>query len=191
MQAELQWNTVVPDEAVAGPAKSLEIAPAKTTEVRKRLLEVAMPALQRKRLERLDMYGVWLGVETSQSSSRSFPDASSGRAARHGDSERQPVLDGADETSQESNCTNAESSSGTPLWRDKTRAKKAVEAADWMLMVAQQKLKETLKDMEQANIALEVAKKEGPATGLASDVTMLLELLRPHLDTLFRRTQWA
>ena len=39
--------------------------------------------------------------------------------------------------------------------------------------------------MEQANIAMEAAKnKVGPGTGLASDVAMLLELLRPHLDSL-------
>ena len=53
-----------------------------------------------------------------------------------------------------------------------------------MLMVAQQKLKETMAELEKANIAVEVAKKKvGPPIGLASDVAMLLELLRPHLDS--------
>ena len=46
-------------------------------------------------------------------------------------------------------------------------------------------MKATMTELEQANIAVEVAKKKvGPATGLASDVTMLLELRRMHLDSL-------
>ena len=50
-----------------------------------------------------------------------------------------------------------------------TQAKKAVEAADKMLMVAHQKTKETMTEMQQANIAVEVVKRKvGPATGLAS-----------------------
>ena len=49
-------------ETVALPAKSLEITLAKTKEVQKRVLEMAMPALQRKRFERLDTYGVWWKV---------------------------------------------------------------------------------------------------------------------------------
>ena len=51
-----------------------------------------------------------------------------------------------------------------------TRAKIAVEAADKMLTIAQLRMKETMTEMEQANIAVEVA--------------MLLELQRPHLDFL-------
>ena len=51
-----------------------------------------------------------------------------------------------------------------------TRAKKAVEAADKMLKKAQLGMKETMTEMEQANIAVEVAKKKVvPATGLASE----------------------
>ena len=42
-----------------------------------------------------------------------------------------------------------------------------------------------MKEPEQANIAVDDAKKRvGPATELASDVTMLLELLRPQLASL-------
>ena len=51
-----------------------------------------MPALQRTRLERLGRFGMWLGVEASKPSSRSFSEsasASSGRYARHGDADRQ------------------------------------------------------------------------------------------------------
>ena len=66
-----------------------------------------------------------------------------------------------------------------------TRARRAVEAADKMLTIAKQKIKETMTEMEQANSAVEIAKKMvGPATGLASDVAILLELLRPHLNAL-------
>ena len=45
-----------------------------------------------------------------------------------------------------------------------------------MLMVAQQHMKATMTELEQANIAVEVAKKKKvePGTGLASDVTMLV-----------------
>jgi len=45
-------------ETLAFPAKSLEITLAKTPEIRARLLEMAMPALQRKRLERLDLHRI-------------------------------------------------------------------------------------------------------------------------------------
>ena len=42
-----------------------------------------------------------------------------------------------------------------------------------------------MEELEQANSAVEIAmKKVGPATGLASDVTMLLELLKPHMNSL-------
>ena len=58
-----------------------------------------------------------------------------------------------------------------------TRARKAVEAADKMPTIAKQRMKETMEELKQANSAVEIAKKKvGPATGLASDVAMLLEL---------------
>ena len=58
-----------------------------------------------------------------------------------------------------------------------------MEAADKMLSTAQLRMKETVTEVEQANTAVEVAKKKvGPATGLPSDVAMLLELLRAHQD---------
>ena len=64
-----------------------------------------------------------------------------------------------------------------------TRARKAVDAADKMLTVAKQRMKETMTELEPANSAVEIAKKKaGPATGLASDVAM--SLLRPHLNSL-------
>ena len=66
-----------------------------------------------------------------------------------------------------------------------TRARKAVEAADKMLTIAKQRMKETMEELEQANSAVEIAKKKvGPATGLASDVTMLLGLLKPRKNSL-------
>ena len=101
---------------MALPAKIVEVALAKTTEKRKRLLEMAMPALQRTRLARLDMLGAWLGMEDSKPSSRSSSEsagASSGRGARHGDADRQLVPDGAVETDLKVlNSANTESSSG-------------------------------------------------------------------------------
>ena len=54
-----------------------------------------------------------------------------------------------------------------------------------MLTIAKQRMKETMEELEQANSAVEIAKKKvGPATGLASDVTILLELLKPHMNSL-------
>ena len=42
-----------------------------------------------------------------------------------------------------------------------------------------------MEELEQASSAVEIAKRKvGPATGLASDVTILLELLKPHMDSL-------
>ena len=44
-------------------------------------------------------------------------------------------------------------------------------------------------EMEQANIEVEVAKKKaGPTKGPSSDVAMLLELVRPHLNSLDARS---
>ena len=62
--------------------------------------------------------------------------------------------------------------------RARERESFGVEAADTMLTIAQLSMKETMMEMEQANIAVDtVAKKVGPATGLASDTAALLELL--------------
>ena len=59
---------------------------------------------------------------------------------------------------------------------DKTRAKKAVEAADKMLTKVQMRMKEAMTEVNRRTSQKEVAnKKVGPATGLASDVAMLLE----------------
>ena len=43
--------------------------------------------------------------------------------------------------------------------------RKSVEGATRMPTVAQQRIKQTMTELEQANIALKVAKKVGPATG--------------------------
>ena len=60
-----------------------------------------------------------------------------------------------------------------------------MEAADKMLTIAKQRMKETMEELEQANSAVEIAKKKvGPAAGLASDVTMLLGTLKPHMNSL-------
>ena len=54
-----------------------------------------------------------------------------------------------------------------------------------MLTIAKQRMKETMEELEQASSAVEIAKKKvGPGTGLALDVTMLLELLKPHMNAL-------
>ena len=65
------------------------------------------------------------------------------------------------------------------------RARRAYETARRMLTMARQRMEETTKEMEQANAAVENAKRKvGPATGMASDVATLLEMLKPHLSTL-------
>ena len=106
-------------------------------------------------------------------------DTGAGRSTTHGDAHWQPVLGGANETSREYNNTNTESSA---RW-DKTdsalarqiRAKRNVDAANNVLTVAQQKIKDLF---DGTGIAVDVAKEiVGPATGLASDVTMLLKMI--------------
>ena len=57
-------------KAVALRTKFLEVALEKTAEARERLQEMAMLAMQRERMERLDVYDVWLGMETLRPSSR-------------------------------------------------------------------------------------------------------------------------
>ena len=54
-----------------------------------------------------------------------------------------------------------------------------------MPTIAKQRMKETMEELEQANSAVKIAKRKvGQATGLALDVTMLLELLKPHMNSL-------
>ena len=66
-----------------------------------------------------------------------------------------------------------------------TRARRAYETARRMLAIARQRMEETTKEMEQANAPVENAKRKfGPATGVASDVATLLDMLKPHLNTL-------
>ena len=160
-------------ETLALPAKVMEVTLTQATEMRKKILEMAMPAVQQTRLARMDMLNVWLGVEDSKPNSGSFSDPAderTGRGARHDDADRQPVPGGADEKDRKSNSANSESSSGGRESRlrpsNSNTAKKAVEAADKMLTIAQLRMKETMMEMEQANIAVEVVKeKVGLARG--------------------------
>ena len=65
------------------------------------------------------------------------------------------------------------------------RARRAYETARKMLTMAKQRMEETTTEMEQADAAVENAKKKvGPATGMASDVATLLDMLKPHLNAL-------
>ena len=83
---------------------------------------MAMPALQQKRLERLDLYGLWMEVKESQSSSGS----SSGPCLMEQKTKG--------EKSRGSNSTITESSFGGSESRLST-GKKAVEAATKILAV--------------------------------------------------------
>ena len=54
-----------------------------------------------------------------------------------------------------------------------------------MLNMAKQRMEETTTEMERADAAVENAKRKvGPATGMVSDVAMLLDMLKPHMNTL-------
>ena len=181
-------------KTVALPAKVMEVTLTQATEIRKRTLEMALPAVQRTRLARMDMLNMWLGVGNSKPSSGSSSDLAderTGRGARHDDADRQSVPGGADEKHRKSSSANFESSSGgseTRLRSSETNKGKESCAGDKMLTIAQMRMKETMLETEQANIAVEVAKKKvGLATGVASDVAMLLELLRLHLNSLLSR----
>ena len=180
-------------QAVALPEEILVVALEKEEATREKLLEMAMPVVQRERLERLDMFDMRMGKELIKqcSGDSSKPaDIGPGREPRRGDAELQRVPDGADEADGSLNNANPEScTSGSGRWTlalaRQTRARKAVEAADKTLTTAKQKMEETMEELEQANSAVERAKKKvGPAAGLTSDVTMLLELLKPHMNSL-------
>ena len=85
---------------MAPPAKSLEVTLEREAETREKLLEMAMPFMQREGMEWLDMFDVRMGMEPIRQNSgdSSEPaDIGSGREPRHGDAEQQPVLDGADD----------------------------------------------------------------------------------------------
>ena len=92
----------------------MEVTLTQTTEIRKIVLEMAMPAVQRTRLAMMDMLNMWLGVDNSKPSSGISSDSAdgrTGRGARHDDANRQPVPGGADEKERKSSSANSESSS--------------------------------------------------------------------------------
>ena len=65
------------------------------------------------------------------------------------------------------------------------RARRAYETAQRMLTMAKQRMEEAMTELERADTAVENAKRKvGPATGMASDVASLLDLLKPHINTL-------
>ena len=65
------------------------------------------------------------------------------------------------------------------------RARRAYETAQKMLIMAKQRMEETTTELERADAAVENAKKKvGPATGMATDVVTLLNMLKPHINTL-------
>ena len=95
---------------MALPTKVLEVALEKGEATREKLLEMAMPFMQRKRLERLDMFDMRLGMELIKqcSGDSSEPaDIDPGREPRHGDAAWQPVLDGAETDRSLSSNNNA------------------------------------------------------------------------------------
>ena len=169
---------------MALPAKIPEVALEKTA--RKRRMEMAMLAL-RERMERLDVYEMRLGMETLRPSSRDSPEPAGdgpGGEPRHGDADQQSVPDGVDEADGNLNSANPERGS------DRSEAGLRSGEQEKLCKHETKNEKETTAELEQANSAVEIAKRKvGPATGLASDVAMLLELLRPHLSSLSRRTQ--
>ena len=78
-------------QAVALPADILEVALEKEEATREKLLEMAMPVMQRERLERLDMFDMRMGMELIKqwSGDSSEPaDIDPGREPRHGDAEQ-------------------------------------------------------------------------------------------------------
>ena len=86
----------------------------KKAETRERLLEMAMLAMQRERMERLDVYDMQLGVKTLRPSSRDSSELASdglGREPRHVCADQERVPDGADEADGNLNSSNPESGS--------------------------------------------------------------------------------
>ena len=65
------------------------------------------------------------------------------------------------------------------------RARRAYETALKMLLMAKQRMEETTLELGRADAAVEAAKKKvGPTTSIASDVVTLLNMLKPHINTL-------
>ena len=173
-------------KAMELPKTVLEISFEKTKAIRDvalRLVVVEVRSVQWKELERMELRKLWLGMANWPSSRCSADPAGTrhGRGPRHGDAGQQPVPDGDDENRS---LDNSDSKSSTD--RSEAGARRAYETARRMLtMVARQRMEETTKEMEQANAAVENAKRKvGPATGMASDVATLLDMLKPHLSTL-------
>ena len=97
---------------MALPAMILEVALEKEEATREELLEMAMPVVQRERLERLDMFDMRMGMELIKqcSGDSSEPaDVGPGRESRRGDAAQQPVPDGADEADGNLNNAHPES----------------------------------------------------------------------------------
>ena len=67
MQSDQQWSTSAPEEEDVRPwhygRRSWRVALEKEEVTREKLLEMAMPVMQRERLERLDMFDMRMGME--------------------------------------------------------------------------------------------------------------------------------
>ena len=100
---------------MALPAEILEVALEKEEATRGKLLEMAMPVMQRERLERLDMFDMRMGTELIKQwsgDSAEPADFDPGREPRHGDAE-QCLTEPTKQTEASTNaCTESRASRG-------------------------------------------------------------------------------
>ena len=177
-------------ETLAFPAKSLEITLAKTPEIRARLLEMAMPALQRKRLERLDLHRMRMGMEAPQEAPQNLPTRNPTGTSRRDNAEEQLVPDGADEKSRGCSSTNRGSSSGVSKTRPSSgETSTSEEGCGRTKKDAHSGTAKNAGDNARTGAGehrgrTSRKKKVGSATGTALDVAMLLGLLTPRMGSL-------
>ena len=153
-------------QAVALPAKILEVALEKEEATRELLLEMAMPVMQRKDWRNwtcLTCGREWSSSSSAQDTPQKLPtfvQAENHTVMRNSN----PCL--TEQTKQrETSTTSIPKAAPVGARLDfalarQTRARKAVKALDKMLTIAKQRMKETMEELEQASSAVEIAKKK-------------------------------
>ena len=144
-------------QAVALPTEILEFALEKEA-TRKNLLEMAMPVVQRERL--------WSASSNDQETPQNLPTLIQAKNQDTVMQNSNPRLTEPTKQTEASPATITPIPKAAPVGARldsalarQTRARKAVEAADKMLTIAKQRMKETMEELEQANSAVEIAKK--------------------------------
>ena len=152
---------------------------------------MAVRSVQWEELERLELCKLWLGVESCWPCSRYSAELAGtrhGGRPRHGDADMQPVPDGDDEKGNLDNPDTQSSfdrsKAGFSSCKTSTSTKSTRDSAKVAHHGEAENGRNNDGDGESGRSCGKCKEESGPATGMASDVATLLDMLKPHLNAL-------